>query len=86
VEEKENDGNKDAMKALVWSGMPTGILGLYNGEPVGWCAFAPREDHIKLENSRVHKRIDNEPVWSITCFFIDKNFRKMGISVAMLKG
>jgi hypothetical protein len=35
----------------------------------------PREDFIKLENSRVHKRIDNNIVWSIPCFFIHKDFR-----------
>lgn len=86
TEGKQNNGNKDRMKELVWNNLPTGILGFFEGHPIGWCAFAPREDHVKLENSRVHKRIDNEPVWSITCFFIDKNFRRMGVSVAMLNG
>lgn len=85
-EGKSDDGNKMAMKELVWSGKPTGILGLYDGQPIAWCAFAPRGDFLKLENSRVHKRIDNEPVWSIPCFFIDKNFRRLGVSVEMLKG
>lgn len=83
---KQNDGNKKAMKELVWEDKPTGVLGFYDGQPVGWCAFAPREDYLKLANSRVHKPIDNEPVWSVTCFFIDKAFRRMGVSVAMLNG
>ena len=73
-EGKTDDGNKDAMKQLVFSNKPTGILGFYGDQPIAWCAFAPREDYMKLEKSRVHKRIDNEPVWSIPCFFIDKNF------------
>lgn len=85
-EGKHNDGNKNAIKALVWDQQPTGILGFYDGQPIAWCAFAPREDYLKLENSRVHKRIDDQPVWSITCFFIDKNFRKLGVSVELLKG
>jgi GNAT superfamily N-acetyltransferase len=83
---KQDDGNKDAMKELVWDNQPTGILGIYEGQAIGWCAFAPREEYLKLANSRVHKPIDNEKVWSITCFFIDKQFRRMGVSVAMLKG
>lgn len=83
---KENDGNKEAMKELVWAGEPTGVLGIYEGQAIGWCAFAPREEYLKLANSRVHKPIDNEMVWSVTCFFVDKNFRRMGVSVAMLKG
>jgi GNAT superfamily N-acetyltransferase len=48
--------------------------------------LAPREDFVKLERSRVHKRIDNEQVWSIPCFFVAKPFRKRGLSVQMLKG
>ncbi|MES2702762.1 MAG: GNAT family N-acetyltransferase [Bacteroidota bacterium] len=83
---KQDDGNKEAMKALVWDGKPTGVLGFYEGQPVGWCALAPRTDYPKLAASRVHKPIDDEPVWSVTCFFIDKAFRRMGVSVAMLKG
>jgi GNAT superfamily N-acetyltransferase len=83
---KQNDGNKKRMRELVWEGLPTGILGFYEGQAIGWCAFAPREDTPKLAKSRVHKPIDDQPVWSITCFFIDKQFRRMGVSVAMLKG
>jgi len=85
-EGKLNNGNKEAMKDLVWNGMPVGIIGLYDGEPIAWCAFAPRTDFLKLQNSRVHKPIDNEAVWSIPCFFIAKKYRRMGVSVAMLKG
>jgi GNAT superfamily N-acetyltransferase len=84
-EGKINDGNKNAMKSLVWAGRPTGLLGFYQGEAIAWCAFAPREHFVKVENSRVHKRIDDESVWSIPCFFIDKRFRRIGVSVAMLK-
>jgi GNAT superfamily N-acetyltransferase len=85
-EGKADEGNKRAMKELVWEGKPTGLLGFYEGQAIAWCAFAPREDFMKLEKSRVHKRIDDKPVWSIPCFFIDKNFRRNGISVALLKG
>jgi GNAT superfamily N-acetyltransferase len=85
-EGKINDGNKDAMHNLVLENKPTGILGFYEEEPIAWCAFAPREDFMKLEKSRVHKRIDNNFVWSIPCFFIAKNFRRQGVSVEILKG
>lgn len=86
TEGKIDEGNKDAMHSLVWENKPTGILGFYDGQPIAWCAFAPREDFIKLKKSRVHKRIDNKPVWSVPCFFIDKNFRRQGVSTEILKG
>lgn len=86
MEGKHQDGNKEAMHALVRSGRPTGMLGLYEGRAVAWAAFAPREDFGKLARSRVHKRIDGEAVWSIPCLFVDKDFRRLGVSVALLKG
>jgi GNAT superfamily N-acetyltransferase len=86
VEGKVNDGNKAAMKELVDAGRPTGLLAFYEDIPIAWCAFAPREDFMKLENSRVHKRIDDQPVWSIPCTFIAKDFRRQGVSVELLKG
>ena len=85
-EGKVEDGNKNAMKELVWENKPAGILGFYDEQAIAWCAFAPREDFIKLEKSRVHKRIDDKMVWSIPCFFIEKSFRRLGVSVALLKG
>jgi GNAT superfamily N-acetyltransferase len=85
VKGKGGQGNRKAMKRLVWQGKPAGVIGLIDGEPIAWCAFAPREDFPKIENSRVHKRIDDEPVWSIPCFFVAKGFRNQGVSLAMLK-
>lgn len=86
MEGKADGGNKEAMQNLVFRNNPTGILAFFEGLPIAWCAFAPREDFLKMEKSRVHKRIDNQPVWSIPCFFVAKNFRRQGISVELLKG
>jgi GNAT superfamily N-acetyltransferase len=85
-EGKSNDGNKNSMKELVWMNKPVGILAIYDDLPIAWCAFAPREDFMKLAKSRVHKRIDDKSVWSIPCMFIDKKFRRGGVSVALVKG
>ncbi|HEX2921552.1 MAG TPA: GNAT family N-acetyltransferase [Bacteroidales bacterium] len=82
----KGDRNKNSMKKIISDGKPAGLLGLLNGEPVAWCAFAPREHFIRLERSRYHKRIDNEAVWSIPCFFIGKNHRHKGLSNLLLKG
>lgn len=83
---KVNDINKNRMKKLIWEEKPVGVIAIHEGQAIAWCAFAPREDYLKLENSRIHKRIDDNTVWSIPCFFIDKKFRRKGISVALLQG
>ena len=82
---KINEGNKKNMKKLVWNDEPTGLLTFHKGHAIAWCAFAPRDVYIKIENSRIHKRIDDQPVWSIPCFFIDKKYRKKGLSVEIIK-
>jgi len=86
IEGKVDDGNKNAIKELVWEGKPVGLIGLLEDQAIAWCAFAPREDFIKLNKSRIHKRIDDKDVWSIPCLFIKKNFRRSGVSVQLLKG
>ena len=83
---QKNGGNKKAMMEIVSSGKPAGLLGMLDEMAIAWCAFAPREDFTKLERSRIHKRIDDKPVWSIPCLFIHKNFRDSGVSGAILKG
>lgn len=77
--------NKNAIRTLVEQNQPVGILAFENDNPVGWCAVAPRIAYIRLENSRILKSVDEEPVWSIVCFFIDKNYRGKGISVELIK-
>src|SRR4051812_24657273 len=80
------EGHKRRMYDLVKAGKPAGLIATLNNEAIGWVAFAPREDYIRIENSRAFKRIDDKLVWSITCFFIKKEFRKMELSQQMIKG
>ncbi|MBN2399283.1 MAG: GNAT family N-acetyltransferase [Candidatus Aminicenantes bacterium] len=82
---KKNQGNKKAMKKIVWAGKPAGLLGFFEGRAIAWCAFAPRQDFSRLERSRIHKRIDDLPVWSIPCLFIARDFRKKGVSNLLLR-
>ncbi|MDJ0849995.1 MAG: GNAT family N-acetyltransferase [Myxococcota bacterium] len=84
-ERQKGAGNKRAMRRLVRSGKPPGILAYAGAEPVGWCAVAPRGDYPSLERSRVLKRIDDTPVWSVACLFVKKEYRKQGVSVALLE-
>jgi GNAT superfamily N-acetyltransferase len=84
-EENKYAGNKRKMHQLVKKQQPVGLLAFQNDEAVGWISLAPREQFIKLENSRVHKRIDDEKVWSITCFFIRKDFRNKGLSLQLIE-
>jgi GNAT superfamily N-acetyltransferase len=75
---------KAAFRKLVKSGVPLGILA-YDGErPVGWCAVAPRAATPGLERSPICKAIDEQPVWSITCFFVEPKLRRGGVMAALI--
>jgi GNAT superfamily N-acetyltransferase len=78
--------NKRALKSLVDGGYVPGLIGYENGSPVGWVSLSPREDYAKLRRSPVMKPVDEKPVWSIVCFFVDKHSRGKGVSEALLKG
>jgi GNAT superfamily N-acetyltransferase len=84
-EAMKGDTNRKVMNSIVEKGEVPGILAYLDGQPAGWCSIAPRETFPRLENSRVAKAIDDQQVWSVVCFFIHKNHRRMGISEALLK-
>lgn len=81
----KREGNKKAMKKIVDNDEIPGILAYVNKEPVGWCSVAPREAFPALERSRVLKRVDDKPVWSVVCFFVAKPFRRKGVTVKLLE-
>ncbi len=82
---RKGAGNKRAMKAIVRKGKAPGIIAYAGKEPVGWCAVAPRAEYTVLERSRILKPVDENPVWSVVCFFVDKAHRREGVTVALLR-
>ena len=84
LDAQKGSGNKRAMKKIIYLGNIPGILAYAEGEPIGWCSVAPREEFSRLENSRILKPVDEKSVWSVVCFFIHKDHRKKGLSIALL--
>jgi GNAT superfamily N-acetyltransferase len=77
--------NRRAMKALVDRGTVPGLIGYEDGVPVAWVSLGPRNDYAKLRRSPVMKPVDDRPVWSIVCFFVDPRARGRGRSARMLR-
>jgi len=73
-ERQKGQPNKDALHALVAAGDPPGLLAYADDAPIAWCAIAPRDAYPVLERSRTLKRVDDRPVWSVTCFFVARPF------------
>ena len=77
--------NKASLRKLVSSNQLPGVLAYNGSEPIGWCAIAPREVFSGLSRSRVLKPVDDRPVWSITCLFVKKPYRRRGVSVRLIE-
>jgi GNAT superfamily N-acetyltransferase len=79
------EGNKQFLKQIVESGSVPGILAYYNGKPVGWCSVAPREAFPVVLRSPTLKPVDDQPVWSIVCFFVSKPYRLSGLTHILIR-
>ena len=85
-ERGKGEGNRRALRRLVASGTPPGVLAYRGRTPVGWCAVAPRASYPRLARSRAMRAPDDRPVWSVVCLFVAREHRRQGVSVALLRG
>ena len=81
----KGEANRNALRNLVRKGPAPGVLAYVDGKPVGWCAVAPREAYPALERSRILQPVDAQPVWSISCLFVEKNYRRQGLSSKLIQ-
>jgi GNAT superfamily N-acetyltransferase len=77
--------NRQAMKALVDRGIVPGLIGYEDGHPVAWVSLGPRDDYAKLRRSPIMKPVDDRPVMSVVCFFVDPSARGRGLAERMLE-
>ncbi len=88
-------GNRSVLRALVRKGPPPGLLAYaaargsgrarIKPQAVGWVALAPRIDYPRLAGSRILAPVDDQPVWSVTCFFVARGWRRRGVTGALLE-
>jgi GNAT superfamily N-acetyltransferase len=79
------DDARQMQKSIVDSKIVPGLLAYSEGYPVGWIAVEPRSAYPKLAHSRTLKPVDDQEVWSVPCFFVEKKHRRKGLTVELLK-
>jgi GNAT superfamily N-acetyltransferase len=82
---QKGEANKKAMHSLVRSGCVPGLLAYVDSEPVGWCAVAPREDYPALQRSPSRKAVDAQAVWSISCVYVARSYRRRHLSTKLIE-
>jgi GNAT superfamily N-acetyltransferase len=84
-DESRGSAARQMHKSIVDAGTVTGLLAYAREEVVGWVAVEPRREYEKLAHSHILKPVDDQPVWSVSCFYVAKGYRRQGVTVSLLK-
>jgi GNAT superfamily N-acetyltransferase len=76
--------NQAAFREVVKKGPPPGLLAFDGDLAVGWCQLTPRDALSWLNRSWRLRRVDDVPVWSISCFYVRKAYRKHGVTSVLI--
>ena len=81
---RPREENRAAFREVVRRGPPPGLLAFAGEVAVGWCQLTPREAVPWLDLTRRLKRVDDLPVWSLSCLYVRKGWRRRGVSAALI--
>ena len=86
---REAAGNRQEKRKLVEGGRSHGILVYSKGEPVGWCQYGSREELPRIDNNPRYRKLvperNTKRLWRITCFTVDRKYRRRGVASFALK-
>ena len=78
--------NKAALHQIVKTGPPPGLIAFDGDKAVGRCQLTPRAELPWLDRTSRFKRVDDLPVWSISCFYIRIGYRRKGVTSVLIAG
>lgn len=76
--------NKAAFRDIVRRGPPPGLLAFDGDLAVGWCQLTPRDALPWLDRTWRLKRVDDLPVWSLSCLYVRIGYRRRGVTAALI--
>jgi GNAT superfamily N-acetyltransferase len=81
---RPREENKAAFREVVERGPPPGLLAFDGEVAVGWCQLTPRDAVPWLDRVWRLKRLDDVPVWSLSCLYVRKGHRRQGVTSALI--
>lgn len=81
------EGSRDYKKSLVCSGIAHAALVFDADAAVGWCQYGTPAELPNIYHRREYEAGMTEPPdFRITCFFVDRDYRRRGVATAALAG
>jgi GNAT superfamily N-acetyltransferase len=82
--QKPRAENRAAFREVVERGPPPGLLAFDGDLAVGWCQLTPRDALPWLDRTWRLKRVDDLPVWSLSCLYVRKGHRSRGVTSTLI--
>jgi GNAT superfamily N-acetyltransferase len=82
---RPREQNKADFHRIVDAGPPPGLLAFDGDLAVGWCQVTPRTELPWMDRGRILRRVDDAPVWSISCFYVRSGHRRQGVTSALIE-
>ena len=76
--------NKASFREIVKRGPPPGLLAFDGDVAVGWCQLTPRAELLAFDRAHALRPVDDLPVWSISCLYVRRGYRRQGITAALI--
>ena len=81
------EGNRALKQQLVEEGRAHAALVFDGDEAVAWCQYGPPEELPNIHHRKEYEAaLDTPPDYRITCIFVDKKYRRKGVTAVALRG
>ena len=81
------DGNRALKEKLVRQGKAHAALVFDGDVAVGWCEWGTPDELPNIYHRKEYEKgLDRPPDYRLTCFFVDKRYRRGGVAAAALRG
>ena len=81
---RPGQANRTVFRKIVQHGPPPGLLAFDGEKAVAWCQLTPRAELPELDRNWRLKRLDDQPVWSLSCFYVRKGYRRRGLNALLI--
>ena len=81
---------RDMLHDEVADGPPPGLIAYVDGEAAGWIRVGPRTAQLRILHTKsitaaTTEPLDDDTVWSVTCFVVRRDHRGKGLNARLLK-
>ncbi len=85
--ERTYDGNRALKEQRVRDGLAHAALVMDGDEAIAWCEFGPPAELPNIHHRKQYEAtLERQPDYRVTCFFVDKRYRRKGVAAIALRG